>query len=79
MEVVIKREIYGSVAETFHESYTYSISNEEAKKIGEAAGLIAKGVSKKSNGYEFFLNCEENEAIEKVKNHNGVILKIENK
>jgi len=44
--------------------------------FGSAAGLIAKGVSRVNGGFEFFMDCTEQEASRIVKNHNGVDLKF---
>jgi len=76
MEATVKIRDNGSVEEAFHMSSTYYISAENAKIVGSAAGLIAKGVSRVNGGFEFFMDCTEQEASRIVKNHNGVDLKF---
>lgn len=65
--MIIKRlRALGSTEEAFHESLEYFISREDAILIGKNAGLIAKGVKTKNNGFSFFLSCSEEQAKERV-------------
>lgn len=64
--VTINRKVYGSTEEAMHESWTYTIDTSEAAKMGDTAGLISKGVTRKQDGYEFFLLCSESEAMKRA-------------
>jgi hypothetical protein len=65
--ITIEAKTLGSTAEAMYSSETCWMSDEHAKEVGTLAGKIAIDVTKKANGYEFYLRKSKSRVTKLLK------------